>query len=77
MTIFATNGYRMYAMTKTNAITRAKKAIATYEKALETGLTFDGQSYPDEMRPALVKMIEGQQEVIAEWKATNWRPGEW
>jgi len=75
--MFSTNGYRIYAMTKTNAIARAKKAMATYQAALETGLTFDGQTYPDEMRPALVKMIEGQQEVIAEWEAINFHPGEW
>ena len=77
MTIFATNGYRIYAMTKTNAIARAKKAIATYQAALDTGLSYAGEKVRDADRAFLAMMIESQKEVIAEWKATDWHPGEW
>ena len=68
--MFATNGYRTFTMTKTNAIARARKAIANYQAHLSAGVSTDHES-------ALRLFIAGQQEVIAEWENEKFHPGAW
>ncbi len=76
--MFSTNGYRMFAMTQSNTIARARRAIAMYEKAIETGVNFDGTAQVDATSAQwLRQMIGHQHENIAEAKAMKFMPGEW
>jgi hypothetical protein len=75
--MFSTNGYRIFEMTRANRISRARKAIAAYQAALDTGLSFAGDVVTEKDRIALAQFIEGQNEVIAEAMAMHFHPGEW
>lgn len=68
--MFSTNGFRTFSMTRSNAIARAKKAIAGYQAHLDRGVSAEHAS-------ALRLFIEGQQEVITEWSNAKFHPGEW
>lgn len=68
--MLSTNGYRTFAMTKANAIARAKKAIANYQSHIDAGVSSAHES-------ALRIFIAGQQEVIEEWKNERFTPGQW
>lgn len=68
--MFSTNGFRTFAMTRSNAIARARKAIAGYQAHLDSGVSAEHAA-------ALRIFIEGQKEVIEEWKSANFHPGEW
>ena len=75
--MFSTNGYRTFEMTRANRISRARKAIATYQAALDTGRSFAGDVVTEKDRATLAHFIAGQNEVIAEAKAMRFHPGEW
>ena len=68
--MFSTNGFRTFAMTRSNAIARARKAIAEYQAHLDRGVSAEHAA-------ALRIFIGGQQEVIAEWESAKFHPGEW
>lgn len=68
--MFSTNGYRTFLMTKSNAVARARKAIAAYQAHIDAGVSAEHES-------ALRLFIAGQEEVIAEWKAEQFHPGAW
>ena len=68
--MLSTNGYRTFAMTKANAIARAKKAIANYQAHLSDGVSAEHET-------ALRTFITGQYEVIEEWKNEKFHPGAW
>lgn len=75
--MFSTNGYRQFGMTRVARVSAAKKAIASYSKALETGFGFNGDAVTESDRAWLVKAIAGQRAVINEVKAMTFHPGEW
>ena len=75
--MFSTNGYRQFEMTKAARVSSAKKAIAAYSKALETGFGFNGDVVTESDRAWLVKAIADQRAVIVEAKAMTFHPGEW
>lgn len=75
--MFNTNGYREFQLTQIAHIAAAKKAIATYTKALETGLSFAGLPVDDNGKAWLVKAITDQREVIQEVRDMPFRVGEW
>lgn len=68
--MFATNGYRTFAMTRSNKIAAARKAIAAYQAHVDRGVS-------DAHAAALALFIQGQEEVIKEWKEMAFHPGEW
>lgn len=68
--MFSTNGYRTFQMTRSNAIVRAQKAIATYQAHIDAGVS-------KEHEDALRIFIAGQHEVIEEWKNEKFHPGAW
>ena len=68
--MLSTNGYRTFEMTRSNAMSRAKKSIVNYQRHLDSGVS-------DEHAAALRIFIEGQHEVIAEWENMKFHPGEW
>jgi hypothetical protein len=75
--MFSTNGYRQFEMTRVARASAAKKAIATYSKALETGFGFNGDVVAASDRAWLVQAIADQRAVIEEVKAMTFHPGEW
>lgn len=75
--MFNTNGYREFQLTQIARISIARKAIAKYQKALDTGFSFAGEVVTPAHREALTRLIAGQREVIAEVAAMQFHPGEW
>ena len=75
--MFNTNGYREFQLTQIARISAAKKAIKTYAKALETGLSFEGKAINETHVSWLRQAIEDQRSVIQETKAMPFRVGEW
>lgn len=68
--MFATNGFRMFDMTRSTTITRARKAIANYQAHLDRGVSAKHAA-------ALRLFIKGQEEMIAEWQDAKFNPAEW